>query len=252
MGDNVKRIEGYAFYWCLALRFIRLSKALEYIGVGAFFGCRSLEALFLPSTVTSIEHRAFVLCRSMRVLILPNDIDLNKVGNGIIYDTAVYQIAEASGVEYDYDHDDEVTDESVRQVNEWLVIQHMDEAPFHKICYNSSISTKQLNVYLQEHGNDAALAIDPYYGMTPLHMLSMNPYAPADAVAALLEVNVETAFSLDNEGKIPLDYARDYNVGGLVAMISALCNHRNSASRAQVGWTDSHQFISSLKRRRIE
>ena len=85
--------------------------------------------------------------------------------------------------------------------------------------------------------------------MTPLHMLSMNPYAPADAVAALLEVNVETAFSLDNEGKIPLDYARDYNVGGLVAMISALCNHRNSASRVEV---DSHQFISSSKRRRIE
>ena len=80
-------------------------------------------------------------------------------------------------------------------------------------------------------------------------LLSMNPYAPADAVATLLEVNVETAFSLDNEGKIPLDYARDYNVGGLVAMISALCNHKNSGSRAEV---DSHQFISSSKRSRIE
>ena len=173
----------------------------------------------------------------MRLIILPNDIDLNNVGDMIILRSDIQEIAgtEIPDVEYCLDDllEDVLTDESNNNVNEWLD-QHMDEAPFHKICYNSSISTKQLNDYLQEHGNDAALAIDPYYGMTPLHMLSMNPYAPADAVAALLEVNVETAFSLDNEGKIPLDYARDYNVGGLVAMISALCNHRNSASRAQV------------------
>ena len=29
MGDNVKRIEGYAFTDCRALRFVRMSKALE-------------------------------------------------------------------------------------------------------------------------------------------------------------------------------------------------------------------------------
>ena len=178
-------------------------------------------------------------CRSMRLLIMPHEIDLNnQVGKDIIGKTHIQQIAEIEITDVEYCWDDEyfgdvLTDESNLQVNEWL-FHHMDEAPFHKICYNSSISTKQLNIYLQEHGNDAALAIDPYYGMTPLHMLSMNPYAPADTTAALLEVNVETTFSLDNEGKIPLDYARDYNVGGLVAMINALCNHRNSASRAQV------------------
>ena len=65
--------------------------------------------------------------------------------------------------------------------------------------------------------------------MTPLHMLSMNPHAPADAIAALLDINVEVAFRLDNEMKMSLDYTRDYNVGGLVAAINGLCNHRNAA-----------------------
>ena len=58
--------------------------------------------------------------------------------------------------------------------------------------------------------------------MIPLHMLSMNHHALADAGTALLNVNVEVAFGLDNQGKISLDYARDYNVGGFVELINGL------------------------------
>eukprot|EP00554_Chaetoceros_debilis_P001197 CAMPEP_0194095892 /NCGR_PEP_ID=MMETSP0149-20130528/57063_1 /TAXON_ID=122233 /ORGANISM="Chaetoceros debilis, Strain MM31A-1" /LENGTH=350 /DNA_ID=CAMNT_0038781853 /DNA_START=91 /DNA_END=1139 /DNA_ORIENTATION=+ len=282
MGNNVKRIKERAFSDCRALRFIRLSKTLGYIGECAFLRCESLEALFLPSTVKSIERWAFNGCRSMRLLILPHDFDLNKVDKGIIHDTGVYHIAEASGVAYEYDeigysytneskrrvnewlihHMDEspfhryigecaflrceslealflpstvksignyafvwcgslrllilphridldnvkeiisyrtaicqiadntgvtieydennaiANDESNRRVNEWL-FHHMDHAPFHKLCYNSSITTKHLNAYINEHGNDTALDIDTIHGMTPLHMLSMNPHSPA-------------------------------------------------------------------------
>jgi hypothetical protein len=56
---------------------------------------------------------------------------------------------------------------------------------------------------------DSALAIDRVHGMAPLrvHMLSANPHAPADAVAAFLYVNVEVAFRLDNRENTLLDYA---------------------------------------------
>ena len=130
MGDNVKRIEMKAFAGCYALRFIRLSKTLEYIGYNAFKYCYSLEALFLPSTVKSIEYKAFYWCRSLRLLILPNDINLNNVGSGIINNTAIYQFAENAGVEYEWNYDGIVTEESSRRVNEWLN-HHMDHAPFH-------------------------------------------------------------------------------------------------------------------------
>jgi len=64
--------------------------------------------------------------------------------------------------------------------------------------------------------------------MSPLHMLSINCHAPAETIAALLNVNVGVVFRLDNQGKIPLDFVREYNVGGLVAKINGLCNHRHA------------------------
>ena len=203
-----------AFCCCLVLRFIWLSKTLEYIGKFAFVSYYVLEALFLPSTVKSIEREAFGSCESMRLLILPHDIDLNNVRNDIIDGTDIYQIARTAGVEYDCHGG--INNESNRRVNEWL-IHHMDAAPFHKLCSDSTITTKHINDYLHEHGNDSALAIDTYHGMTPLHTLSMNPHAPADAVlAALFNSNIQTAICADNQQKTPLEYARDYNVGGLI------------------------------------
>ena len=104
----------------------------------------------------------------------------------------------------------------------------MDAAPFHKLCYDSSVTTKQINEYLAEHGNDSALAIDTIHGMTPLHMLSMNPYAPAESIAALLKPDKAAAFCLDNTDKSPLDYVKAYNADGLVAIINTLCIHKDS------------------------
>uniref|UniRef100_A0A7S3VG25 Uncharacterized protein n=1 Tax=Chaetoceros debilis TaxID=122233 RepID=A0A7S3VG25_9STRA len=213
----------------MAFRFIRLSKTLEYIGKLAFYHCDSLEALFLPSTVKSIGNYAFVWCGSLRLLILPHRIDLDNVKEIISYRTAICQIADNTGVTIEYDENNAIAnDESNRRVNEWL-IHHMDAAPFHKLCYDSSVTTKQISDYLHEHGNDSALAIDPYHGMTPLHILSMNPHAPADTIAALFNSNIQTVFCADNQQKTPLEYARDYNVGGLIQMINCLCNHRNSS-----------------------
>eukprot|EP01083_Nonionella_stella_P280333 953693_1 len=102
MGDNVKRIEFWAFRDCSTLRFIRLSRTLEYIGYEAFYSCLSLEALFLPSTIKEIGRGAFMFCRSLRLLILPNNIDLSTVGRKIIDETTIQQIAENAGVTYEY------------------------------------------------------------------------------------------------------------------------------------------------------
>jgi len=221
MGDNVKRIEKYAFYNCYALRYIRLSKTLEFIEEYAFVNSDYVEAVFLPSTVKEIEEGVFMHCRSLRLLILPNDIDLSNIGESIILHMAIDQIARVVGVAYEWGNR-YYTDESIRQVNEWLYHQ-MDEAPLHKLCCVSSVTAKQINDHLNEHGDDLALQTDTIHGMNPLHILAMNPNAPADAIPALLNVNLEAAFCLDNQGKIPLDYAGEYNVGGLVGMINVLC-----------------------------
>jgi len=223
MGDHVKIIEMFAFFGCCVLRFIRFSKTLAYIGNLGFWGCESLEVLFLPSTVRSIEYEAFVHCQSLRLLILPNGIDLSNVGFRIIGGTAIEKIARAAGAEYEWKRG-ALTDESNRRVNEWL-IHHMDESPFHKLCYTSSITTKQISNYLDEDVSNSALQSDPVRGMTPLHLLTINPDAPADSIAALFESNRDAVFCLDNDLNTPLDYARDYNAAGLLAMIASLCIH---------------------------
>lgn len=67
-----------------ALRYIRLSKTLEYIGRAAFYACNSLKAVFLPSTLISISHEAFNYCGSLRFLVLPHDS-----GPRIIFETGI-------------------------------------------------------------------------------------------------------------------------------------------------------------------
>ena len=214
MGDNVKRIEEWAFRRCVALRFIRLSNTLDYIGEGAFYCCDSLEPLFLPSTVKSIERWAFEECQSLRLPILRNDIDLDNV-EAIVNGTAIHHIAGNAGVAYAYNiypvTGFVITEESILRVNEWLIHQ-TDEAPFHKLCYNSSIATKQLINYINDHGNESALAIDSIHGMTPLQMLSMNPHSPADAIAALLNISVEVAFRFVSFGFIRSDPSLLHNL----------------------------------------
>jgi hypothetical protein len=269
MGDNVKRIERQVFMCCTALRFIRLSRTLNYIGHFAFCQCKSLEALFLPSTVKTIREGVFAFCRSLRLLILPNDINLSNLGSRIIKHTAISQMSKDAGVPYEcYDR----YDESNLRVNKWLK-HHMDEAPpFHKMCCDPFVGAQKVNDCRNENGNDcSAIVIDTVHGVSPLHILAMNPHAPADAFAALINDNMEAIFCLDNmqpisidlidimypskedkipiakEKRTPLDFARENNVGGLIAMISILCNHRNSSVPFHVDTKNENV----TKRRRI-
>ena len=78
-------------------------------------------------------------------------------------------------------------------------------------------------------------------------MLSMNPHAPADAIAALFNSNMDAIFCADNQQKTPLEYARDYNVGGLVGMITSLCNHRNSS--VLIVSNEDHENARNKRRR---
>eukprot|EP01083_Nonionella_stella_P011595 32902_1 len=198
-----------------------------------------------------------------------------------------------------------ITDESFFGFNNWL-IHHMDNSPFHKLCYDVSVTASKISDYLDEHGHDSALQVDAIHGMLPLHMLARNPHASVDAILTLLKANtnavnvmdfekktpmhyaltynpcsfvriysyfhehdmqnkiqslmasldgsgkvplhdmvvnpllpattivrllnlqLESAFCVDNRNRAPLDYAKDCNADGLISMITLLCNHRNS------------------------
>ena len=160
MGDNVKIIEEqYAFQHCYALKFIRLSKTLEFIGECAFESCESLEVLILPPTVEKIDYCALNGCERLRILILPDTISPDNLGSELISCSDLNLIAEDFGnVDYSYNGDGyvelgegedipPVTEESNAEVNEWLM-SYMDEYPFHKLCYNVNVNSQEINDYL--------------------------------------------------------------------------------------------------------
>lgn len=194
MGDTVTEIGKYAFSSCRALKFLRLSKVLKHIRHDAFSRCESLDIVFLPSTVKTIAWGAFRDCRSLRILVLPNEINLADVGGGIICNTEIERISKASGVEYELEDANRpyrgYTGESCRKVHKWLV-GYMNDLPLHALSYKTDVCAQQINHYLHEHGNESVDRIDPHSNMTPLHILAMNPYAPVDALMALLVGAVE-------------------------------------------------------------
>eukprot|EP01083_Nonionella_stella_P094821 266144_1 len=92
-----------------------------------------------------------------------------------------------------------------------------------------------IEIDIQSWGVQSWRGVDTDPGCTPLHVLARNPFVPAHVIAALLELKMDDAFCPDNEGLSPLDYAKEYNVDGLVKMIAVLCNHRNSTSSFEGG-----------------
>ena len=64
----------------------------------------------------------------------------------------------------------------------------------------------------------------------------------------ICDANTEAVFCIDNQQKTALEYAREYNVGGLVAMMTDLCNHKESSS---IPVEVEVQVASAPKRRRL-
>ena len=57
-----------------------------------------------------------------------------------------------------------------------------------------------------------------------IYSLAMNPFAEANLISGtILQANMIAICCRDYDGKTPLDYARQYNVPGMLAMIEALC-----------------------------
>ena len=263
MTDNVKKLERAAFGSCRRLKFIRLSKVLEIIEPYAFEACTDLEFIFLPETVQFVKDFAFGDCRQMRLLQLPLNMNPNNLGDGIIHTTKLVTHAETQNTYYedrrslqeemndndeeeegegegeeeeevrsDIEEDEEedhteYTPTSNHNVNSWL-INHMSEFPLHRICYSSSVSKQTIELYLNTHGKNSVHTKDTISGMTPLHILSLNPYATNKEIKFLLDIDHETAFHKDINNNSPIDYATQFNFSALVTMMELLSHNREN------------------------
>ncbi len=225
MHDQVESIERYAFVDCSAMKSIRLSRKLKHIGYESFGFCESLDALFNPSTTTKIDHRAFVGCRNIRVLHLPDDINIEELGVGIMKDCSTF--FEISQVE-EYHALNGCLIINNEEVHQSILAFYRNLSPLHRICLDTNVTEQKIHQCINLHGPTSAFTTD-HNGMTPLHILAMNPYATPGTILGCFRLNKSAVFSEDNSEMTPIQYLKNHeNVERLISLVHALCLHREA------------------------
>ena len=168
MADTVKRIEWRAFEECWSLKFVKLSRNLEYIGGWAFYACYSLPSIFIPPSCTEIEDGAFCDCKLL-ILGLPQNVQL---GESAFENTA---LLEASPFETDARGDYENNNEE--EVVQWIRSINDEEAyTLHRACASYNPLSEIVYALVKRQGIKAMRMKNPI-GITPSQYLAANTFA---------------------------------------------------------------------------
>merc|ERR1712038_1676046 len=226
MGDNVERIKYGAFGNC-HVKNVRLSRALRYIGHSAFCGCDSIECLFIPPNVGKIERFAFSLCTNMKILILPADIELNQIGDEIVYECYALHVQYRRSRESDL------------RVHEWLKHRY-DHLPLLRLCADPDVTAATIQQFTQDHGTAAFYQTDNDHGLTPLHILTRyNGFASDDAIISCFGANPAALFIRDGEGLTPLEHLWNVSrVDMIVHFMQDLCVNYQRTNHEDFGDDD--------------
>ncbi len=246
MHDNVEEIVESAFEECTALRTIKLSRNLRKIGIHAFYNCNKLEVCQLYDKLMEIGHYAFYGCSALKTIRLPKELkriregafrscrsldavffppDIEEYGNGIFSNCGSIRIVSLPTFIENRFNAFRGTDISFMFAQ---VDQNPNLPPLCKVCLDINVTSQAINECIRANGPASAIANTPG-AMTPLHIMTMNPYADIGAILTCFQLNMSAAFERDDVGKRPLDYLWRYdNVDCLVSMIQALCLHRES------------------------
>ena len=74
MGDSLESIGDYAFYGCVNVKSIVLSKSVKNIGKFAFKGCAKVDSVILPSNIETMGKHAFYGLHSATFFAEPDTI----------------------------------------------------------------------------------------------------------------------------------------------------------------------------------
>mmetsp|Transcript_6719 Transcript_6719/g.7711 ORF Transcript_6719/g.7711 Transcript_6719/m.7711 type:complete len:250 (-) Transcript_6719:66-815(-) len=221
---------------------------VEIIEACAFRGCHSLDAVFLPSSIKEIGDWAFSGCTNLRILSIPKIINIDQIGYRIINkcDTFFRIIRLPPYVL------DRFIVSNNDQVNQAIIDFNRNLPPLHKVCLNTNVTADSIRQCIEDHGIAAAYNTDYGDGMTPMHILALNPHADTGAILTLFHANMGVVFETYSEGeddihgedeneehsaiggKTLLDCLCEYDVDSYLSVIAALCRHREAHSSPRV------------------
>ncbi len=221
MNDGVETIGMWAFLDCSAMKMIKLSRSLKHIEAQAFESCSSLEAIFLPPSIEKIEAAAFADCTSIRILRLHSNIEMAETT--LIDCDTLFETTQIEGYIFELTIGQLVNADGVLQ----SVIDFYNNLPLlHQTCLGTGIHAQAIDDCVDAHGPDTVSRRD-HDGMTPLHILAMNPHAEIGVIGACFRLNLNAAFMKDNRGNTPLDYLTvHHDIEHHTFLMASLCMHR--------------------------
>ncbi len=235
---SVKVIKEYAFSSCSRMERCIIHNEVETIECGAFNNCSSLHALFLPPGLRSIGAEAFAGCKNIRILPIPTQIDIRKIGQSII--VACREFFRISQMQpYKYINVSRGQPHYLLmnnfQVNQAIIDFHRNLSPLQQVCLDTNVSAQSIHQCILTHGPQAAYNTN-YDGMTPLHILVLNPHATTGSILTCFHANMSAGLEKYDwyddgslvGGKTPLDCLMEYDLDSYIAVVTALCNHKDA------------------------
>jgi hypothetical protein len=183
--SSVTAIGYSAFCDCSSLTSVNIPSSVTKIEINAFCGCSSLTSVNIPPSVTEIGYRAFAHCSSLVNIALLSSIQ--EISSGALDQCTILQRRTNNYV------DDNVT---------WLK-HRFDNLSFHQACYNSDLSTSNIDNLFLSHPNHAN-SIDTLC-MNALHVLACHPEATANLIRRFVELDAEMISTETIHGKRPVD-----------------------------------------------
>ncbi len=214
---SVRTIKKLAFRNCKKLKIVIMHNEVECINERAFMNCSSLEALFLPQRLHEIKDFAFNGCESLKIMpLLSDDLDVERIGFTFVFGCYNFrEITQTAHVQYSSD-----------QLNRAILEFYRFLPPLHKECLDINVSIQSIQECIRIYGT-ASASNTVHGGMTPLHILSLNPHADTETIMGCFNVNKGMALVRDMTDKNVFDYLREYHMESHTALMTALCIHRN-------------------------
>ncbi len=135
--------------------------------------------------------------------------------------------------------------EESHTINQAIIRFYVQIPPMHKTCLSTDVSSQTIHTCFRTYGPVTAFMTD-HDGMTPLHILTMNPHATPASILTCLNLNINAAFMRDDSDMMPMDYLWKYErLESLFTVIQSLCLHRDAHGQ-------SFQRHSSSTRKRVK
>ncbi len=258
--NRVATIEEHAFGWCRSLEALFLPPSVNEIQTSAFCCCENIRILSMPLDIdvaNKVGHMVFYRCNSLfdtagieqyesmrqfqdATLTIMRNLRDQDFNSPLPFDLSMQHILDGCDTFFqttheEYDHGqlmyyfvNERSDNN--RINQALLHLYRSQSPMHKACLDSNVNVQAIKDCIQTHGSATTYATD-HNGMTPLHILAINPHASLGAILACFEVNKSAAFQNDGEDNTPLDYLKEYNFEYYVSLFQALCLHRETRQK---------------------